>query len=91
MEGNDEKLNVFILPEWSDKRQQWGKDLDQNTAVCLTKEISDNATKFCRWTVQSLLAGVEKMRFIFVQRADAQGLTHKVCGTYTADTNNFAQ
>lgn len=31
------------------------------------------------------------MRFAFVQRGDPQGNTHKVCGTYTADTKNFAQ
>jgi hypothetical protein len=34
--------------------------------VCLTREITDNSSKFCRWTVQSLLAGVDKMRFGFV-------------------------
>jgi len=80
-----------VLPEWSVKRQNWGKDLDNSTAVCLTKEIADNATKFCRWTVQSLLAGVQKMRFGFVQRTDpASSLNHKVVGSFTTDTHAFA-
>lgn len=50
-ETTNEKMNCFVLPEWSEKRQNWLKDLDLQTAVCLTKEISDNASKFCRWTV----------------------------------------
>lgn len=67
------------------------KDLDLQTAVCLTKDITDNATKFCRWTVQSLLASAHKMRFAFVQRMDAQGNQHKVVGSYTTDTQAFAK
>jgi hypothetical protein len=91
IEKTEEKLNVFVLPEWSEKRQNWGKDLDLNTAGCLTKEISDNATKFCRWTVASMLAGVDKMRFAFTQRSDNSVVNHKVVGSYTADTTAFAK
>ncbi len=58
LEVSQERLNCFALLEWSEKRQTWGKELDNSAAICLTKEIADNATKFCRWTVQSLLAGV---------------------------------
>lgn len=28
LELSDENLNCFVLPEWSEKRQNWGKDLD---------------------------------------------------------------
>jgi len=79
-----------VLPEWSEKRQNWGKELENFTAVCLTKEIADNTTKFCRWTVQSLLAGVGKMRFGFAQRSDATGVNHRVVGSFTTDTKAFA-
>ena len=34
----------------------------------------------------SLLAGVDKMRFAFVQRADASANNHKVVGSFTSDT-----
>ena len=61
-----ENLNLYVLPEWNNKRQTWTKDLDMQTSVCLTREISDNASKFSRWTVQSMLSGVDKMRFGFV-------------------------
>ena len=64
--ANEGLSNMFTLLEWNQKRQGWTKDLDQMTMVCLNKEITDNASKFNRWTMQSLLAGVEKMRFAFV-------------------------
>lgn len=51
LEMSGESLNCYVLPEWSDKRQNWSKELDNQTAVSLTKEIADNSTKFCRWTV----------------------------------------
>lgn len=64
--NSDEYANLFVLPEWNPKRQPWTKDLDAQTAVMFTNEIHDNSCKFSRWTVQSVLSGVEKMRFGFV-------------------------
>ena len=54
-----------------------------------THEIHDNSCKFSRWTIQSLLGGVQKMRFGFVQRADSKGESHKLIGTFTRDTASF--
>jgi len=82
---------MYALHEWNTKRQQWSKDLDIQAAVCLTREISDNQNKFARWTVQSLLAGVKKMRFAFIQRkSDKTPDDHKVVGTQTMSTEAFA-
>lgn len=50
--------NVFALTEWLPARQKWDQILDIQTAVCLSKEISENTAKVSRWTVQSLLADV---------------------------------
>jgi translation initiation factor 3 subunit D len=92
LETTGELLNTYILPEWNEKRQNWGKDLDISTAVCLTKEITDNSTKFCRWTVMSHLAGCDKMRFAFCQRTDPKSSEHhRVVGTFTTDTVAFAK
>jgi len=55
--------------------------------VCLTKEIADNSNKFCRWTVQSILADAARMRFGFITRADSTATTHKAVGSFTVDTN----
>lgn len=58
--------NLFVLLEWNVKRQSWTKDLDTMTMVKLNREITDNASKFNRWTMQSIIDGVDKMRFGFV-------------------------
>ena len=58
--------NLFVLLEWNTKHQSWTKDLDMMTTVLLNKEITDNASNFNRWTMQSILCGVQKMRFAFV-------------------------
>ena len=44
-------MNLYPLLAWNEKRQGWLSDLDSSTAVCLTRELADNACKFSRWTV----------------------------------------
>jgi len=87
--NSEDFCNLFVLPEWNDKRQTWNRDLDAMTAVMFTNEIHDNSCKFSRWTIQSFLGGVQKMRFGFVQRLDSKGETHKLVGTFTQDTLSF--
>lgn len=87
--SDDSYCNLFVLPEWNEKRQTWSKDLDAQTAVMFTNEIHDNSCKFSRWTIQSVLGGVQKMRFGFVQRADSKAEAHKLIGTFTRDTQSF--
>ena len=83
--------NLFVLLEWKVKRQGWTKDLDQMTMVMLNKEITDNASKFNRWTMQSIIAGVDKMRFAFVQRTDIDSAkSHKVVGMANVNPTAFA-
>lgn len=85
-------MNLYALHEWNTKRQRWSVDLDTQATVCLAREVSDNQNKFVRWTVQSLLAGVEKMRFAFIQRlSEKTPDKHKVVGTQTMTTEAFAQ
>ena len=57
----------------------------------LTKEITDNANKFSRWTMQSIIDGVDKMRFAFVQRLEGSVVNHKVVGGQTVQTSAFAK
>ena len=61
------------------------------TMVMLNKEITDNASKFNRWTMQSIIAGVDKMRFAFVQRTDIDSAkSHKVVGMANVNPTAFA-
>ena len=63
-------MNLYPLLAWNEKRQGWMTDLDSMTAVCLTREIADNAAKFSRWTVMSVLGGVQRMGFGFMSRSN---------------------
>ena len=84
--------NLFVLLEWNTKHQSWTKDLDMMTTVLLNKEITDNASNFNRWTMQSILCGVQKMRFAFVQRTDIESSkSHKVVGMTAVNPNAFAK
>ena len=84
--------NLVVLLEWNTKRQSWTKDLDQMTMVMLNKEITDNASKFNRWTMQSIIDGVDKMRFAFVQRIDfASNKAHRVVGFASVNPQAFAK
>jgi len=83
--------NLFVLLEWNQKRQGWTKDLDQMMMVMFNKEITDNASKFNKWTIQSIIAGVDKMRFAFVQRMDPLSTkSHKVVGFTSVNPVSFA-
>lgn len=88
--GENIYQNVFALNEWLPSHQKWDQILDIQTAVCLSKEISENTAKISRWTVQSILGDVRKMKFAFVQRADSKAEQHKVAGTYQIETHDFA-
>ena len=90
-EMSGETMNLFTLPQWNTKRQVWSTGLDTMTPVCFTKEISDNSCKFSRWTVRSILGGVDKMRFAFVARTDAEGKGHKLVGNHVVATNAFVK
>ena len=56
----------------------------------LTKEITDNSCKFSRWTMQSLIDGVDKMKFAFIQRDGQSTKTHRVVGFQSIKTKAFA-
>jgi len=63
--GDEGYSNLFVLLEWNQQRQSWTKDLDTNMNPKLNIEILDNTCKMSRWAVQSILSGVDRMRFAF--------------------------
>lgn len=61
------------------------------TAQLLTKNVQENSNKISRWVVQSLLAGVDQIKFAFVTRRNAKDLhKHLVLSTYGLQANMFA-
>lgn len=82
--------NIYTLFEYENNKTTWKSNLDQNMAQCLTKEVQDNSCKVSRWVVQSLLAGVENIKFAFVSRRNQKDPNkHVILGTYGIDTRSF--
>jgi translation initiation factor 3 subunit D len=84
--------NTYTLLEYDTgaKASNWKANLDLMMAQCLTKEVQDNSNKISRWVVQSLLAGVEHIKFAFVSRRNSKDTSkHVILGTYGIDTRSF--
>ena len=82
--------NVYTLLEHESSKANWKTNLDLMMAQCLTKEVQDNSCKISRWVVQSLLAGVDNIKFAFVSRSQAGNANkHVIIGTYGIDTRSF--
>ena len=88
--GQEGLSNLFVFLEWNQQRQGWTKDLDTNMNPKLNTEIIDNTCKLTRWTIQSIISGVETMRFAFVQRVNtSSSKSHQVIGFSTHNPQNF--
>lgn len=82
--------NTYSLLEYENNAQNWKTSLDMMTAQCLTKEVQDNSCKVSRWVVQSLLAGVDQIKFVFVSRKYQKDPNHHVIlGTYGTDVRSY--
>ena len=94
MKENGEKalINVYALNEHSLERSKWRQTIDSSIIACLNSEVSTNAFRVSRYLVQSLLAGVDFMKFAFVSRKDmGKNNEHVVVGTHTVKTVAYAQ
>lgn len=93
VEGGEPKVvyqNVYTMLEYELSKMRWKANLDQQLAQCLTKEVQDNSSKINRWVVQSLLAGVDQIKFAFVARKTPKDpSSHVILGTYGIDTRSF--
>jgi translation initiation factor 3 subunit D len=94
LKENGEKalVNVYALNEHSFERSNWRGSIDHSIIACLNSEVSTNAFRISRYLVQSILAGVDYMKFAFVSRKDmGKNTEHVVCGTHTVKTVAWAQ
>lgn len=83
--------NTFALVEYEQNKTNWKTSLDQMMAQCLTREVQENSCKITRWIVESLLAGVEQIKFAFFSRKSPKDSTkHVLLGTYGIETRSFA-
>mmetsp|Transcript_4555 Transcript_4555/g.4288 ORF Transcript_4555/g.4288 Transcript_4555/m.4288 type:complete len:249 (-) Transcript_4555:204-950(-) len=94
--GEEEKdyvyQNVYSMLEFEGSKQNWIKEIDNSMAKILSKEVQNNSCKITRWIIQSILADVSKVKFIFVGRKNKEdNKRHHALGTYSLDTEQFAK
>ena len=87
-----ETMNIYAFNEYDPKITNWKARIDTSLIPCMTEEIKNNSFKVSRWLCQSMLAGVDKMKFAFVTRKSADdSKKHVVLTTHTVNTKVWAQ
>ena len=60
----------------------WRQKLDTQRGAVLANELKNNACKLAKWTVQSILAGADNLKFGYVTRYNVKDSSrHVILGT----------
>merc|ERR1712233_204320 len=78
-------VNLKALNEWDSRfagNLDWRQKLDTQRGACLANELKNNACKLAKWTIQSILAGADTLRFGYVTRYSVKDSSrHVILGT----------
>ncbi|XP_021951551.1 eukaryotic translation initiation factor 3 subunit D [Folsomia candida] len=92
--GEMQYINVKALNEWDPRFSggiEWRQKLDSQRGAVLANELRNNACKLAKWTVQSLLAGSDQMKFGYVSRVSVRDdSNHVILGTQQFKPTEFA-
>lgn len=88
-------LNIKAINEWDSRCSggvDWRQKLDTQRGAVLANELKNNACKLAKWTIQSILAGVDNMKFGYVTRFNVKDSgRHVILGTQQFKPIEFAQ
>ncbi|CAG0888523.1 unnamed protein product [Darwinula stevensoni] len=87
-------INVKALNEWDPRFSggiEWRQKLDTQRGAVLANELKNNSSKLAKWTVQSILAGSDQIKFGYVSRVHVRDSTrHVILGTQQFKPMEFA-
>ena len=70
----------------------WRQKLDTQRGAVLANELKNNACKLAKWTVQSILAGADNLKFGYVTRYNVKDSSrHVILGTQKFNPVEFGQ
>merc|ERR1712014_293220 len=70
----------------------WRQKLDTQRGAVLANELKNNACKLAKWTVQSILAGADNLKFGYVTRYNVKDSSrHVILGTQQFKPIEFGQ
>lgn len=93
--GEFQMMNIKSLNEWDSRFSggvDWRLKLDMQRGAVLATELKNNSCKLGRWTVSSLLAGSDIIKFGYVSRVHVKDSSkHVILGTQQYRPTEFAQ
>jgi len=88
-------VNLKALNEWDSRNSggvDWRQKLDTQRGAVLANELKNNACKLAKWTVQSILAGADNLKFGYVTRYSVKDSSrHIILGTQQFKPIEFGQ
>merc|ERR1712106_1271473 len=88
-------VNLKALNEWDSRHSggvDWRQKLDTQRGAVLANELKNNACKLAKWTVQSILAGADNLKFGYVTRYSVKDSSrHIILGTQQFKPIEFGQ
>lgn len=94
--GEEQLMNIKALNEWDLKAgaSEWRQKLDTQRGDILTTEMKNNKCKLAKWTVSSILAGSDLLKFGYVTRSmprsSGESIGHSILGTQQFYPKQFA-
>jgi len=93
--GEIQFVNLKALNEWDSRNSggvDWRQKLDTQRGAVLANELKNNACKLAKWTVQSILAGADNLKFGYVTRYNVKDSSrHVILGTQQFKPIEFGQ
>ena len=81
--------NIYAMNQWKFTKSAWNNIDTEKTAV-LSQELTDNINRVSKWALQSLLAGADNMKIVFVTRQKlSNNKKHAILGASTISTQKF--
>jgi len=94
-DGEVQFVNLKALNEWDSRHSggvDWRQKLDTQRGAVLANELKNNACKLAKWTVQSILAGADNLKFGYVTRYNVKDSSrHVILGTQKFNPVEFGQ
>ncbi|CAI2363188.1 unnamed protein product [Moneuplotes crassus] len=81
--------NIYAMNQWKFNKAEW-KKVDVDKTAVLGGELTDNSNRVSKWALQSLFAGADNMKIMFVKRQKLSNASkHQILGTSTLSVNKF--
>jgi translation initiation factor 3 subunit D len=92
--GDLQLINIKTLNEWDSRYAggvDWRSKLDNQRGAVLATELKNNSCKLAKWTVSSMLAGSDQIKFGYVSRLHVRDSSkHVILGTQQFKPAEFA-